>query len=105
MFVMMCLKAGAGLEILRHFQYLTALVKDGGGLGGSPVNSDGLEKDLEFGVASCNLHVFQCLSCILTGYYVLSINTSSCFTKKKKTKRNHFSERDGYNGFRSFLVG
>jgi hypothetical protein len=64
---MMCLKVGDGHEILWHFQYLTPLVKDGGGLGGSPVNSDGLEKDLEFGVASCNLHVFQCLSCILKG--------------------------------------
>jgi hypothetical protein len=65
--LMMHLRVDAGREILRYFQCLMPLVKDGGGLGDSPVNSGGLEMDLEFGVVSCNFHVFQCLSCILMG--------------------------------------
>jgi hypothetical protein len=51
---MMRLGDGAGREILRLFQCLTPLVKDGGGLGGSPTRSGILEKNLEFEVASCN---------------------------------------------------
>jgi hypothetical protein len=46
-----------GCEFLRHFQYLTPLVKDGGGCTGSLI--DGLEKVLVLGVALCNLQVFQ----------------------------------------------
>jgi hypothetical protein len=63
--LMMCLRVGSRREILRHFQCLTPLVNDGGGLDDSPMNSGGLEKDLEFGIASGNFYVFQDLSCIL----------------------------------------
>jgi hypothetical protein len=65
--MMMCLRVGAGCEILRHFQWLTPLMKDGGGLGVCPASSSGLKKDLEFWVAFCNFQVFQGVSCILTG--------------------------------------
>jgi hypothetical protein len=80
--LMMCLRVRAGHEILRHFQCLTPLVKDRGELGDSLANSGGLEKDLEFGVVSYNFHVFDGLSCILMGCFVLFINTSSYFTKQ-----------------------
>jgi hypothetical protein len=34
-------------------------VKDGGGFGGAPMRSGWLEKNLEFGVASCNFQEIQ----------------------------------------------
>jgi hypothetical protein len=52
---MMRLRDGAGREILRLLQCLMPLVKDGGGLNGSPMRSGRLEKNMEFGVASYNL--------------------------------------------------
>jgi hypothetical protein len=67
---MIWLRDDAGHEILRFFQHLTPLVKDGGGLGGSPTSSGGLEKSLEFGVASCNFQSFlQGFSCNLMGRF------------------------------------
>jgi hypothetical protein len=51
---MMRLRDSAGREILRLLQCLTSLVKDRGGLGGSTMRSDGLEKNLKFGITSCN---------------------------------------------------
>jgi hypothetical protein len=55
--LMMRLRVGAGREILLHFQCLTPLMKDGGGLGDSPVSSGELEKDVDIGVAFCNFQV------------------------------------------------
>jgi hypothetical protein len=53
-----------GREILRLLQCLTPLVKDGGGLDGSPTRSGGLKKNMKFGVVSCNFQEIQ-------GFYVI----------------------------------
>jgi hypothetical protein len=78
---MMRLRDDAGREILWLLQCLTPLVKDGGGLDGSPMRSDGLEKNLEFGVASCNFQDIWGFSCNLMGCSVLFVNASPCFEK------------------------